>query len=62
MSVYDQSRQYRTIMEDGVQLIWYQSHALNVVMSCHVNIKRTLSIVTRPFGEAQTKLDNIMQL
>ena len=33
MRVYAQSGQYHTIVESRVRLTWYQSHALNLVMS-----------------------------
>ena len=33
MRAYAQSGQYHTIVESRVHLTWYQSHALNLVMS-----------------------------
>ena len=33
MRAYAQSGQYHTIVESGVHLTWYQSYALNLVMS-----------------------------
>ena len=33
MRAYAQSGQYHTIVESGVRLTWYQSHALNLTMS-----------------------------
>ena len=33
MRAYAQSGQYHIIMESRVRLTWYQSHALNLVMS-----------------------------
>ena len=33
MRAYAQSGQYHTIVESGIRLTWYQSHALNLVVS-----------------------------